>query len=78
MELISYFESLKPADQQAYAERCGTTANYLSIHIMCTPPRKMARPPLMHSLADESRGKVSFDEVLKHFYPRPDKKRATS
>lgn len=76
MDLISYFDSLSEAQQEAYAGRCDTTAKYLSTHIMYSPPRKIPRRELMYALAEQSQGKVSFDEVLKHFYPKPEKKRA--
>lgn len=78
MQLIPYFDSLSEAEQEAYAGRCGTTAKYLSTHIMYRPARKIPRRELMYALAEHSCGKVSFDDVLKHFYPKPEKKRVSA
>lgn len=67
MELKTYFKSLEnEADIQAYAERCGTSANYLKIHTI--PVRKIPKKPFMVKLSEGSEGKVSVDEVLNHFY----------
>lgn len=66
MELVKYFRSLSDDEKESYAKRCGTTANYLTCHIMGKVPRKMPRKPLRENLYKESNGMVSKEEVMAH------------
>lgn len=65
MTLSKYISGLSEAEQDAYAERCGTTGKYLRGHIKCAT--RVPRPALMRALAAESHGVVSLDDVLRHF-----------
>ena len=65
MKLGEYIRSLSPVERDAYARRCGTTSKYLNIHILHS--RKEPRKALRESLARESEGNVSINEVLEHF-----------
>ena len=65
MSLSQYISGLSEAEQDAYAERCGTTGKYLRAHIKGAT--RTPRPGLMRALAAESHGAVSMDAVLSHF-----------
>lgn len=65
MTFTEYLSSLSMAEQDAYAERCGTTGKYLRTHIR--PGTRTPRKDLMHALAEESGGEVSIEAVLIHF-----------
>jgi hypothetical protein len=77
MNLLSYFKGLTEEQQNAYAVSCGTTLKYLTTHIMRARPYKTARPDLISALAKQSRGAVSYDEALAHFYPEKQNQQAT-
>lgn len=68
MSLRTFIDSLSEEEQDAYAERCGTTGRYLRTHIKYA--RKFCRPELQRLLADESYGAVTLDEVQEHFFSR--------
>lgn len=70
MELKAYYYSLTPSEREQYAERAGTTAEYIRIHLVPRnrAPQKLPKKELMQGLADASQGRVSFQEVLAHFY----------
>ncbi|WP_339898242.1 hypothetical protein [uncultured Gilvimarinus sp.] len=65
MKLRDYIESLTTDEREAYARKCGTTPDYMRIHILTA--RKEPRKPLREALARESDGNVSLLEVLQHF-----------
>lgn len=65
MKLSEYVTSLSEAEQDSYAEACGTTGKYLRAHILYA--RKECRKALREKLAAKSCGKVSLTEVLQHF-----------
>lgn len=65
MTLRDYIDSLSADQLEAYAKRCGTTANYLKVKVKyrrCEPRRA-----LREALSRESNGLVSEDDVLIHF-----------
>lgn len=70
MTFREFFSSLSELEQEVYARRAGTTANYVRTHLMSKPPRKTPRRRLLLALAQESGGKVSQVEVLAHFFPQ--------
>lgn len=71
MNLRDYFYSLDGDGRAAYAARVGTSVDYLRQFSIPkrAEPKKLARPPLMRKLAAASEGRVSYGEVLSHFYP---------
>lgn len=69
MILRAYYDSLNSKEKMAYAERAGTSSQYIQIHLMSAPPRKVPRPDLMRQLVDATDGACSLEEVLSHFYP---------
>lgn len=67
MKLREYIESLSQEEQDEYAIRAGTTGNHLRMHLKHA--RKIPRLDLMMGLWEGSKGRVSRQEVLDHFYP---------
>lgn len=65
MKLSDYIRSLSEPEQDQYAAACGTTGNYLRVHILHA--RKECRKALREALAKNSKGNVSMREVLQHF-----------
>ena len=65
MTLIQFLSNLSMSEQDAYAERCGTTGKYLRTHIR--PATRTPRRELLIALSAESDGQVSHEEVLRHF-----------
>ena len=67
MELKDYLKTLKTNEElKAYAERSNTSAGYLKSHVI--PVNRIAKKPLIQSLAKGSQGNVHVVEVLNHFY----------
>lgn len=65
MTLREYIDGLDSVQLDAYAKRCGTTANYLKVKVKyrrCEPRRA-----LREALSRESNGMVTQDDVLIHF-----------
>lgn len=71
MTLHDYLRKLDHTDAkgdnllEAYAERAGTSAGYLRIHVL--KARKAASLRYMRKLAGASEGNVSLPEVLMHY-----------
>lgn len=65
MKLREYIGVLNPDALDAYAQRCGTTTNYLATHIRYATKEPSVK--LMRALARESEGQVSLFEVLEHY-----------
>lgn len=65
MTLREYIKTLDQAGLEAYASRCRTTVNYLTTHIVYATKEPSVR--LMKTLAAESDGAVSLNEVLEHY-----------
>lgn len=66
MKLRDYINSLSPEQLEAYAGRCSTTANYLGTHIRYATKEPSVK--LIRSLARESGGSVTLNEVLEHYH----------
>jgi len=67
MDFSDYFNSLDQKGRDRYARRAGTSSEYIRIHLV--KRNRMPRPQLLQKLATASRGKVSYEEVVAHFYP---------
>lgn len=65
MTFPEFINGLTEAEQDAYAERCGTTGNYLRAHLKGAS--RVPRPDLMKKLAAESHGSVTRDQIFRHF-----------
>lgn len=70
MRFPDYFSSLDEPAQEDYAERAGTTANYIRTHLLAPiQRRKTPRRELFEALILASNGDVSRSELFEHFYP---------
>lgn len=71
MKLYDYLRELEQANAEdgkpleAYADRVGTSAGYLRVHVL--KARKAASLRYMRKLAEASEGKVTLLEVLMHY-----------
>lgn len=71
MTLYDYLRELDRPDYsdvnplEAYADRVGTSAGYLRVHVL--KARKAASLRYMRKLAKASEGNVSLTEVLMHY-----------
>lgn len=65
MKLRDYIGGMTEQELSDYAERCSTTANYLSTHIRYATKDPSVK--LIRALAKESGGAVSMSEVLEHY-----------
>ncbi len=61
-----YLDQLSPQELEGYATRAGTSVGYLEAHLKYR--RKMPRKDLIVSLALESNGKFSSQDLLLWFY----------
>jgi len=68
MNIKDYWATLTPSEKIAYAERVGTTAAYIQVHLVCSPPTRTPRPPLYKKLMAESYGAISRDAMFAYFY----------
>ena len=66
MDYREWFLSLSEAQRDAYAQRAGTTAGYIRVHLIGR--RKIPRPALLNKLADASDGKWTVAKLLAFFY----------
>ena len=66
MKFKVFFNALPKPEQVAYASRAGTTVSYLRNHLI--PGRKVPRRKLIEGLVKASRGMVTYQEVIEHFY----------
>lgn len=64
--LRNYLATLTPADQAAYAERCGTTIGYLRKALSVRPRLDGA---LARRLDEESGGEVSRSDLRPDIWP---------
>lgn len=62
-----FIKSLSEEELTSYAERCRTSAVYLTGHLR--PGYKTPRKELMTALVINSNGALTRDDVLAHFYP---------
>lgn len=62
-----FIKSLTEDELTSYAQRCGTSAVYLTGHLR--PGYKTPRKELMAALVINSKGALTRDDVLTHFYP---------
>ena len=65
MKLREYIRSLTVDQLSAYAESCGTTPDYMRVHLVYA--KKTPRRNLLQALAFNSGGAVTELEVLQHF-----------
>lgn len=65
MKLRDYIRGLTPDQLAAYAESCGTTPDYIKVHLVYA--NKTPRRALMMALAYNSGGSVTEIDVLQHF-----------
>jgi|GEM_PF-6882399 len=67
MRFPDYFKSLSQAEREDFAQRAQLSPQYVTCHLISTPPRKMPRLPTLQRLAAASKGNVSMDEIIEHF-----------
>ena len=67
MRFPEFFRGLDEAQRNEYAERAGTTSDYIRVHLIHA--RRVPRPELMEALVLASDGQVTRNEILEHFYP---------
>ncbi|SFW18098.1 hypothetical protein SAMN03159505_00261 [Pseudomonas sp. NFACC10-1] len=65
MKLRDYIHGLNPESLRDYADRCHIATSYLRFHVKYAS--KDPSVALLKSLARESQGHVSLNEVLEHF-----------
>lgn len=68
MNLRTYFRALTPAQQEKFAIKAGTTANYIRTHLLCDPPRKIPRQRLLEGFVAASKGELTRESLLSYFY----------
>lgn len=61
-----YYRSMSQEDRAAYAERAGTSKEYIEIHLI--PRRKVPKKQTMRALSDASEGAVTFEDVVSYFF----------
>lgn len=69
MNLIDYWNSLDNQARSAYAARVGTSVLNISCHYI-PRARKIPRQHRLALMAEASEGRVSMEEVVRHFYPQ--------
>ena len=67
MRFAEYFLGLDEAQRTAYAERAGTTTEYIRAQLVRA--KKVPRRDLFDALIQASEGRVTREELLDHFYP---------
>lgn len=65
MKFKDFISSMSDAQLDAYALRCGTSANYLRGHLK--GGTRVPRAKLLNALWQNSKGKVSKQDVFEHF-----------
>lgn len=65
MELRQYLDAIGADGVVAYASRCGISANYLRIHVKYAS--KDPSVSLIRELAKQSQGKLTVEDVLRHY-----------
>lgn len=66
MDFRQWFLSLSDEERESYAEKAGTTAGYIRVHLIGR--RKIPRAELMNRLAAASDGKWTVPALLAFFY----------
>lgn len=69
MDFKAYFYGLSNAEREAFAYRAGTTVRYIQCHLVNR--RKVPRRRSLFNLASASKGQVTLNDLLAHFY-QPD------
>lgn len=69
MRFAEYWVSLNEQQQEAFAQRAGTTI--LTIDRKYLKAKNVPRPKRMVRLIDATEGNVSRKEMFDHFYPPP-------
>lgn len=67
MTFLDYFSSLSKDEREAYARRAKTTIETIRTHWISR--RRIPRPVTMQNLYRASRGKLTYQDLLRHFYP---------
>ncbi len=78
MNPVDYYNNLTVGEKRSYAERAGTTLNYLRAHIF-RADGKLTRTTSLQMvirLTEASKGNVSLDEAVDYFLVQPVKKLA--
>lgn len=65
-KFAKYWKALDKNERQAFAERAGTSSEYIRAHLYYG--RKTPRPQLINNLATASQGQLKLADVLDHFY----------
>jgi len=66
MNFRDYYQNLTSDQRTAYANRAGTTIGYIESHLLSR--RKIPKRPTMNKLVKASRGKLTLQDLLNHFY----------
>lgn len=66
MDYREWYLALSDEQRAAYAERAGTTAGYIRVHLIGR--RKIPRPALLARLASASEGSWTEPSLLAFFY----------
>ena len=69
MNLRDYFYGLSPAERDAFADRAGTSAAYLTFHLIPSrrKPDRFPHIKLQRRLVAASKGGITLDAVRTHF-----------
>lgn len=65
MTFVQFIKSKSAKELAQFAGRCGTTAKYISAHLVTA--KKEPRKELRLALIRESNGSLSEDEIIRHF-----------
>lgn len=77
MKPDNYYRSLSKSQRTSYAEKAGTTLNYLVAHVFRDKgPMRRPSNSLLIGLANASEGQVSLDEAIDYFLVAPVRKLA--
>lgn len=66
MDWKAWYRSLTGPERDAYAERAGTKRAYIETKLIFKT--SIPRPELLRRLAYASLGRVSYDDMIRHFY----------
>jgi len=64
----TFYKSLTLEEKRTFAEKLGTSHEYIQIHYMPDPPLRRARPERIDQIVEVSQGEVSKKELLQHFF----------
>jgi hypothetical protein len=66
-----FFLDLTPTERDAFANRAGTTADYIETHLIAKVSRRqIPRKELMEGLAKSGEGCFTYAELLSFFYEK--------